>query len=99
MVGWMRYHKESGKNTPEFKEQCKTALLQYGVLPVSEKPGFVEKWAQTKASKNLNWVKDYSETVKKSKHANKQYNQKHMTRSHLSFFAIHIICIALSSSS
>ena len=71
MLGWMKYTAEKSSKSKDQLEQlprqAKRGLEIYEGLPPSKKGAFIERWKETKSSKNLDWLKDFEECLTKKK--------------------------------
>ena len=56
-------------------------LSVYQGLDITEQNTFVQKFADTKGSKNFGWMKDFSDTLENKKTTIENYTEKYMTRS------------------
>ena len=67
MLGYLNYTPRSAKASADLKDQCKRGLQVYEALPPNKKGAFIDRWKQTKDSKNMGWVKDFEEELSKEK--------------------------------
>ena len=79
MLGYLSY------NAPT-NETAKNAREVYDNLDMAQKQNFIDKWRNTKDKKNLGWVKDFEETLDKSKQFSRTKENGLLTR---------LACIAL----
>ena len=67
MLGYLNFTPKSVKASADLKDQCKRGLQVYEALPPNKKGAFIDRWKQTKDSKNMGWVKDFEEELSKEK--------------------------------
>ena len=79
-VNNLRNQAKSVRGTDAERDKAKHALEVYNSLSGETKNNFLTRWNQTKGTKNLDWVKNFQESLTTTQKRNTEVKQKYMTR-------------------